>query len=177
MVMGLLSKTLLAMTVLLLTNGIVSGATVSAVEVEKEIANIEAADHVGADGIFFIRIFNGLIPIPNRFVINHVTLDGIIELHSMILGTTPQIPGSITVGPYDKFASRYSNRLTKLKHTDSILSGLHVSVYDTPKGVPIQAEEDKTIVIHDDKQFILILDQNKDLWNAMLKAYVRFGNQ
>lgn len=177
--MRILHRTLFAAAILLLSTGIVSGWTISAGDVENEITKIKNVDHAGADGLFFIRIFNGFMPIPSRFIVNHVNPNGIIEFDTSYPLSVPHIVGSIEVGPYDEFLSHRSE-YAKQNHTDtiSIRSGLHITTYDAPKVDPtVPIANMKTIVIHDDKQFILIIDQNSELWSAMLSAYERLNKQ
>lgn len=156
---------------LLLINGSVVNANDLdlARKLEIETNAIEQVGVKPVPGVFNVALFQGQIPVPNRFLVVMAGSGGGIEFNSLNLeGPT----GVIRVGRFEYFQSKYADKYKNLAKRELDKYGLKVVIFEPPHDVPRLAGI-QTVVIHDSNQFLLITDQNPRLWEAMLDAYGR----
>lgn len=139
-----------------------------------EVKNIDDVARGVVKGVFFIRLFDGLWPVPDRYQVYSYEKDG-INLHSPydilnILNANCPVKtvGFITFGRYDK--SEYSvddkslprDKVT-IKHDGSFTIEIH--------NVSFSERKLNYVLIHNDTQYIKISDENPNLWRVMLSVF------
>jgi hypothetical protein len=139
-----------------------------AAAIDDELAAIRASSRGESDSVFFIDIFGGLMPIPDRFV-PFARSPG--EFHSRSVFGDPveslfSLSGSIGIGPIDAGSESPVSPPDGFEPcSESTLSqyGLTVVVWEF--------ERFSQVHIQDEREFIVITDNNKQLWRAMLDAW------
>ena len=121
--------------------------------------------------VFYINIFRGEMPIPVRYKLNNRAID-VHEFNSNPLPGVKKPIGFIRTGMFKEFMSAYYNQFTGRAKTEEIMYGLHVTIYESNKS-KVALKSLKTVLIHDSKEFILITDENSNLWKFMLSSYCK----
>lgn len=143
---------------------------------QNETARIRSVVYDNSKSVYFIRVFGGLIPLPDRYVLT-VTSGPVLEFNSRLeVSLVPEPTGYIRAGMYQDYLDIYASQFDNRKTTDVDSRGgeLEITLFHPPEGVPALARIN-TILIHDAKQFLLISDQNPELWKAMLEVYERLN--
>lgn len=151
---------------------------------KEELEQIKESVPGSTKGVFFIDIFDGLMPVPDRYkiLINRETRYPLrffspVQLDES-LKSSPGTYGEISIGSYKKYLKR--NKADEkvagkslLKKTKMFKYGLHILTFALTKDIKDVGKAGQIIgvVIHNGKTYISIEDQNKLLWRAMLKTF------
>ena len=139
-----------------------------------EVKNINNLTHGVVKRLFFIHIFNGLWPVPDRYQVYSYGKDGIslqspYDIRNILNSNCPEkIVGYITFGQYDKSEHSIDDKLlphdsVTMEHDGLFTIEIHrVSFRERTLGY---------VLIHDDTQYIKIVDENQNLWRAMLSTF------
>lgn len=143
-----------------------------------EIQRINKVSQGISEGVFFVRVFDGLIAVPNRYALRVEKSDLSSfssppdSLFSMHLPGEACLGGDLTFGDYaDWVISDAANQNSPgwPKVVDKFdYRGLHIEKRTLPIG-----ETSKTATfffIHNGSQYMSILDDNEGLWKAMIDS-------
>lgn len=155
---------------LLLCSQVMAGSGAAERQWKKEVEIIENVPNATLNGFFVIRIFSGLMPLPNRYV-QTITSSKLSTFSSdVVYGVWRSSVGNLLAGSYDEFIKRYAGKYKHRKYETLHKYGLSVVIYSPPDGIR-ELRSIRTVLINDGVQFILITDENSELWRVMLKAY------
>ena len=126
----------------------------------EENQRIRAVVDGDTEQIFFLRIFDGFMPVPNRYVVNGPgTLRAMSRRPEDALGLT----GSMHFGPRSELPQFSDEDPEPCAQAEFTRHGLNVEVRDY-RGV-------RWVVLYDDSEYLSIVDFNHDLWEAMLDVW------
>lgn len=112
------------------------------------------------------------MPLPARYVLI-VGPAPVLEFNSRSLNTLISPIGYVRAGPLQAYIDKYRQQYKGRKTVDvkpGTGGGLKITIIDPPANFPALTSF-KTVLIHDDRQFLLITDENQELWKAMLETY------
>ncbi len=141
--------------------------------------------------VFYVNLFGGPWPIPNRYEILGVTRGGSIRLmspsESCLVGTNicRKKIGLIRYGKLGKRGELSSIEQIAPKSKKRYAKGVRIinQKYGELKVVILRekftnsAEPEQSVVIYNDKEYILIADENKNLWKCMLTLHQDIKNK
>lgn len=142
--------------------------------------NVENVAHGIVNGVFFMRVFNGLWPIPDRYQVYGYEHES-ISLHSPydmtnMLGIDCPIKtvGFISFGNYGVYKRIYDEK-----------PNLHDQVTVEQIGrytlelhhVSFVKRKLNYVLIHDDSEYIKITDENQNLWRVMFDTFKKINVQ
>lgn len=136
--------------------------------IDAELAAIRASGHGESESVFFIDIFDGYMPIPNRFV-PFASSPGQFNSRSIFsspVGSLIALSGTIQIGRFNAENQPPSippDGFQLCSESTHSLYGLTVVMWEF--------ETFSQVHIHDDVEFIRITDDNKQLWRAMIDSW------
>lgn len=133
-----------------------------------ELAAIQASSRGESEAVFFVDIFDGLMPIPNRFVplarspgqFNSRSIFG-SPLESLVA-----LSGTIQIGQLSSENQPPLSPPEGFKPCNESTQSLHGLT-----AVIWEFESFSHVYIHDDMEFIRITNENKQLWRAMIDSW------
>lgn len=133
-----------------------------------EASMVSSSRDIYTSGVFYIKAFGCLIPIPNRFVL--VSSDYYQAAYSSMSGMQfgqEVIIGSIAAGRHRiKSKTLFEVNLSRFARIGDDEEGIGVSIYEQVAPIsPITQ-----IILSDGNEYLLISDQNAGLWKAILKG-------
>jgi hypothetical protein len=134
-----------------------------------ELREITAVEAGSKGDVYFVSIFNGLIPLPTRYTMLARTQSP-VEFNSMVRVPAMQqeLIGTITMGQCGDWSNDIENsRTAKLISTESI-HGLTVKSYAAANKSNV---ESSYVLITDGRECLSINDTDTSLWKAMLEFY------
>lgn len=123
----------------------------------------------GQGNVYFVRLFDGLVPVPKRYVLIG-RASGVHELNSFDLpGAHSSVSGVIRLGSLDNYeAVRKSYSADRFKVTETSRGRVVVERL-VPIGEKGRSGSGIThVIVRGDKEFLLVADENGRLWEAML---------
>ena len=136
--------------------------------IEQDRNDLSSSMNGDVSRIFFISIFDRLIPIPNRYVLKinetgrHVfkSMAGEAIGRALLIGTIEA--GKVANSDETGFRIKHEEYELLYKNYD----GMGVNVYKR------KSDQDaiKEILISDGGEYLIILDQNHELWKSMIDA-------
>ena len=146
----------------------------------KEAKSIDNVAHGIVNGIFFIRVFSQLWPVPDRYQVygyegKWVSLHSPYDIRNVLdVVCSPRTVGFISFGDYKEYERVYNGKLDPhdkitLKHDGRFTIEIH-SVLFTKRKLSY-------VLIHDDSEFIEITDENQDLWRVMYDTFKKINSQ
>lgn len=176
-IFGLVSVLLLAIPINCFASGIVLHPKHCPFPVPGEISNI-----ISRSKVFYVDVFNGPWPIPDRYEVMGSSGGGMVRMVSppqtcLIGAHVCKKPiGVIRYGKFEKhggpadveqIAPKSGVKFSKdAKSVNKVYHGLKIRILTQRLGnnpAPLQ-----TVVIYNNDEYVLIADQNKDLWKCML---------
>ena len=133
---------------------------------------------VSGEDVYFVRIFDGFMPVPSRFGVDAapVQVRPAVRFISPVLFPEP-VPGAntqTTVG-YIESGRRAKDALPPFSQDDDV----NIITRTSDKGLNIILFDYKNVegvtgaYLYTDKEFILIVDEDAELWRRMLDEYVK----
>lgn len=118
-------------------------------------------------GLVYIKIFGGLFPLPNRYIIEPSESS---ELHLKSYVNLPDTDisyGSVRIGNYERMLSEegLKDYIESTKYQTIIHEELRIIIYG-PDNL-------RHVLIHNGKQYIEIADEDPELWKAMFAKFIR----
>jgi hypothetical protein len=134
----------------------------------KENENIINSKSSKLDDVFYIYVFGYFLPIPNRYVL--LSQDTGAHVFSSMSGTTisgPMVTGRLTVGkfkPKGELGFRVDKQSFELvEDYSNKLEGVSVFKRDIERSGKVQ------YIFSNDESYIILLDQNPNLWKLILE--------
>jgi hypothetical protein len=123
-----------------------------------------------SNSYFFMNIFDGLLPIPSRFVL--ILNPDEIGLSSFADRLSDGLAGSISFGFFEDkksyIVSLETNKTFKIERLT--YKGFNVIKRSFKKETDVQVFPDQ-VFIHDDDHYLVVTDQNNNLWEFMLDNF------
>ncbi len=132
----------------------------------EENQRIRAVVDGNTEQIFFLRIFDGFMPVPNRYV---VTSPGTLRAMSRRPEDVDGLPGNISFGPRSELPQFSEEDPEPCATTEFTRYGLNVEIRDY-RGV-------RWVALYDDSEYLRIADLNLSLWEAMLDVWYELGGR
>jgi len=125
---------------------------------------------------YFIKIADGYIPIPNRYVIypdaKKYGESRLVNLFSGGKGSKWFAKGFMAIGDYHEYVKHESARYAKRFDSERRRYGkLNVVIMTDRLSKDSEFGPIILALFHDDKRYVLVGDENPELWKAMVKAY------
>lgn len=145
---------------------------------KNELREIENPTSDNAKHVFFIKLADGYLPIPNRFIINpNVKSEDpsvAVTLVSSGLGDmTLGAEGTISIGDFKVYKKLWDERKSRPEYFDSeeqqhgkLKVIRMIEQLRSPAAPPVEIT-----VFHDDKHYVFLHDRNRHLWKSMIKGY------
>ncbi len=126
---------------------------ISDVEVEKALKG------TGSDQVY-IRIFDGIVPIPNVYAFEA----GPVKTAAIFKG----VDGAVSVGAYSDLPNDFSGWINERTLTEIEYCGLNVKRQVTG--------DVESVLVHDENQYLFFASTAKNVWKAALKTYCSSKN-
>jgi hypothetical protein len=146
------------------------------IQSREENQRIRAVLDGNTEQVFFLEIFGGHMPVPNRFV---ATGAGVFGTTWGGVLPSPDSPGPDELAPELDGNIRFGSR-SELSLPSQEAGDLCEAVVSTRHGLNVETCDARCVmwaVVYDDNEFLSIMDNNHTLWESMLDVWYELGSR
>lgn len=138
----------------------------------EELAEVKFVLSGHAKNVHFVKVFDGIIPVPNRYTLIASESSRHEFYGSSNQGITKDLYGHIVFGNYKKDAVFLKKLLPSDKHIKERTNKyeLQVILYELHLSSGIDGKY-TVVLIHDESDYMVVSDSNNKLWVTMLFVY------